>query len=90
MALVAGLVVTDDITALDAHFRTVAPGSDIEKRWRAVRAALQRAKRISSQSLPAVASSAQHFIAARDHINAGIEALGGITAGHVEPPLEDG
>jgi hypothetical protein len=43
------------------------------------------AKRISSSTLPAVASGVQHFVAARDHLNTGIEQL---SAGFAPGPNE--
>lgn len=45
----------------------------------------RRSTRISSSTLPAVSLAAQHAIAARDHAQASIDAMGGITT-PTEPP----
>ncbi len=71
---------------LEAYFAPTENGDDAlfaaaRVAWRLLRLEHRRAKSISSTSLPAVANGVQHFVQAREELDAGIAALEGVTAG---------
>lgn len=47
-----------------------------------------RGRRISSTHLPAVNDSIQHFVKAREHLTAGLDAASGF-ADHIDPDPDD-
>ena len=79
---------------LEAYFAPPTRGDDglfeaARLAWRLHRLEHRRAKNISSSALPAVANGVQHFVQAREELDAGIAALGGVSAGRAdETPTE--
>ena len=70
------------IAILDA---AIPHGHDAHGAWKAIRGELRARRRQSEQGIPAVSSAAQHFVAARVALDAGIDQL----TGFATPPSED-